>query len=129
MTISIAKISSMPSGPFDAQGLAGIILTNGITTYFRFNGSNLDQITSFRWIPQDPGSILQEARDFHLYPDNTQAICSVRVINNYLDTTNRGGNLCFILDDGTTVRVPVITYGPLSMYPIWQAPNQGLITG
>jgi hypothetical protein len=33
------------------------------------------------------------------------------------------------LIDRTTLTVPVKTFGPVSLGPLWQAPGQGLITG
>ena len=53
----------------------------------------------------------------------------IRVLDNYLDTNDRGGYLSFRLDDGNTLSAPVKTYGRISVMPLWQAPDSGLITG
>ena len=53
----------------------------------------------------------------------------IQVLDNYLNTCNRGGKLSFRIDDGTTLHFPVITYGRVSVGPLWTAPDQGLITG
>jgi hypothetical protein len=53
----------------------------------------------------------------------------VKILDNYLDNSDRQGYLSFRIDDGTTLQLPVKTYGPVSGMPLWQPPNVGLITG
>lgn len=125
---TIAELQALPAGPFNGTGIAGIVITNGIPSYFRLLGSNLGRIKNFTWIPKNPASVLFETRKVILLND-TEGTCMVRVINNYLDINDRGGRLCFALDDGTTLTIPVKTFGPVSTGPLWQAPTQGLITG
>lgn len=128
-TVSIASVLSIPSSPFNGSGKAGIIITSGVPSFFKINGANLDRIVSVNWYPKNPASVLQESRGIVLYPDSTQGTFMIRVINNYLNNNDRGGYISFKLDDGTTMQYPVITYGPIALGPLWQAPDQGLITG
>jgi hypothetical protein len=126
--VSIASIQSLPPGPFDNTGTAGIRITNGVTTYFKITGANLNRIVSVNWYPQNPATVLQKSRNMILI-DNTQGTFAITVLENYLSCKDRGGYISFGLDDGTTMVAPVKTYGRLSMMPIWQAPDSGLITG
>lgn len=128
MTTTIAKIQALPTSPFEGTGIIGIVITSGIPSYFKIIGSNLDKITSFNWYPLNPASVLFETRQLVLI-DNTEGTCMVRVNDNFLNTCDRGGRISFQLDDGTTISAPVTTYGPVSVGPLWNSPQSGLITG
>jgi len=125
---TIAEIQALPTSPYNGTGVAGIVITNGVPSYFRILGAGLDQITNFTWLPKNPASLIFETRKIILL-NNTEGTFMVRVLNNYLDINDRGGRLCFTLSDGTTLTAPVKTYGPVSLGPLWTAPTQGLITG
>lgn len=125
---TIAAIQALPCSPYDGSGKVSIVITSGVPSYFRLTGSDLDQITNIQWLPKKPGSVLFEMRQLILV-NNTEGTFMVRVVNNLLDTTDRAGKLSFRLSDGTTLSAPVVTYGPVSMGPLWTAPGQGLITG
>jgi len=126
---TIASIISLPSSPYNGSGVVGIIITSGVPSYFKITGSSLDRIVSVNWYPKNPASVLQESSGTITLLDNTQGTFMIRVLNNYLDINDRGGHLSFRIDDGSTLQAPVKTYGPISVMPIWTAPNQGLITG
>jgi len=124
----IALIQALPSSPYNGSGLVGVIITSGVPSYFKIVGANLNRIVSVNWYPKNPASVLQESRNIILL-DNTQGTFMIQVLDNYLDITDRGGHISFRLDDGSTLQAPVKTYGPISVMPIWTAPDQGLITG
>lgn len=126
--VVIASIKGLPSSPYNGTPNVGIVITSGVPTYFLITGSNLDRITSVHWYPENPASVLQTDRQLILL-DPTRGTFMIRVLDNYLNTKNRGGRLSFRLDDGTTIHFPVITYGRVAVGPLWQAPDQGLITG
>ena len=125
---TIAAIQALPTSPFEGTGMVGIVITNGVPSYFKIIGSELDKIISFNWYPKNPASVIFETRQLILI-DNTQGTVMVRVDDNMLDISNRGGRVSFQLDDGTTISAPVITYGPVSVGPLWQSSASGLITG
>lgn len=125
---TIASVQALPSSPYEGSGIAGIVITSGVPSYFKLEGSNLNRIVSVNWFPRNPSSVLFEMRQLILV-DNTIGTFMVRVLDNYLSTTDRGGKIAFRLDDGTALYVPVKTYGPVSVGPLWTAPGQGLITG
>jgi hypothetical protein len=127
-TVTIASITSLPSGPYNGSNIVGVIITSGVPSYFKIQGSNLDRITSVNWYPRNAASVLQESRNIILV-DNTIGTFMIRVLDNYLDISDRGGHISFRLDDGTTLQAPVKTYGPISLMPLWSAPGAGLITG
>jgi len=125
---TIANIEALPSSPFQGSGLVGIVITNGVPCYFRLTGTDLNRIVSINWYPKNPASLVFQMRQLILV-DNSEGTFMVQVMDNYLDTNDRGGRLSFRLDDGTTLSAPVKTYGRVSVGPMWQAPDQGLITG
>lgn len=125
---TIAKIQALPTSPFEGSGLVGVVITSGVPSYFNLAGSGLNRIVSVNWYPKNPASVIFEMRQLILL-DNTQGTFMIRVTDNLLDTTDRAGRISFQLDDGTTLSAPVITYGPVSVGPLWTAPGQGLITG
>jgi hypothetical protein len=127
-TVSIAAINALPNNAYNGTGKVGILITNNITSYYQVIGSNLNRIVSVKWYPENAASVLQTSRNMILI-DDTQGTFAVTVLNNYLNDCNRAGYISFGLDDGTTLQWPVVTYGPLSLSPIWTAPDQGLITG
>lgn len=128
MTTTIDSIVSLPSGPYNGTPYVGIVITSGISSFFKITGANLDKIVSVAWYPSNPASVLQDSRNIILV-DNTLGTFMIRVIDNYLDITDRGGYIGFRLDNGTTLSAPVKTYGRLSLMPLWQSPNSGLNTG
>lgn len=128
MTTSIAQIQSLPGSPYNGTGLVGIVITNGVPSYFKVIGSELNRIVSVNWYPENPASVKFTTRDMILV-DNTLGTFMVMVTDNYLYDNDRGGHISFRLDDGTTLTAPVKTYGRVSVGPLWTAPDQGLITG
>ena len=125
---TIASVQALPSSPYEGTGIAGVVITSGVPSYFKVEGSDLNHIVSVNWFPRNPASVLFEMRQLILV-DNTLGTFMVRVLDNYLSITDRGGKICFRLDDGNALYVPVKTYGPVSVGPLWTAPGQGLITG
>lgn len=125
---TIANIQALPTSPFEGTGVIGIVITSGIPSYFKLTGSALNRIVSLNWYPKNMSSVEFEVRQLILI-DNTQGTFMIRVTDNLLDTSDRGGRISFQLDDGTTISAPVTTYGPVSVGPLWQAPTTGLITG
>lgn len=125
---TIASVQALPSSPYEGSGIVGVVITSGVPSYFKVTGSNLNRIVSVDWFPRNPASVMFEMRQLILV-DNTLGTFMVRVKDNYLSTTDRGGKICFRLDDGTALYSPVKTYGPVSVGPLWTAPGQGLITG
>lgn len=125
---TIASVQALPTSPYEGTGIAGVVITGGVPSYFKVEGSDLNRIVSVNWFPRNPSSVLFEMRELILV-DNTLGTFMVRVLDNYLSTTDRGGKICFRLDDGTALYVPVKTYGPVSGMPLWQSSSAGLITG
>lgn len=127
MTV-ITRIQALPTSPYEGTGLVGIVITSGVPSYFRLVGTGLDKITKVRWFPKNPASVIFEMRELILV-DITEGTFMVRVIDNLLDTTDRAGVISFTLENGSTISAPVKTYGPVSVGPLWNAPDSGLITG
>jgi hypothetical protein len=123
----ITGIHALPTSPFEGTGNVGIVITSGIPSFFRIIGANLHLITSIRWYPKNPASLIFEMRELILV-DDTLGTFMVRVTDNLLDTTDRAGRLSISWSDGS-FGFPVITYGPVSVGPLWQAPGSGLNTG
>jgi hypothetical protein len=129
---TINRPQALPTSPFtEDTDPVGIVITSGVSSYFRITGTELNRVVSVNWYPKDPDSVLFEIRKLVLVDTtlNTVGTILVRVLDNYLDTTNRAGRLSFRLDDGTTISFPVTTYGPVSIGPLWTSSSQGLITG
>lgn len=124
---TITNICTLPTSPYEGSGFSGIVITSGIPSYFSIQGINLDGITSVRWFPRNPASVLFEIRDIILV-DSTLGTFMVRVIDNFLDTTDRAGVLSFTLVSGEVLSFPVKTYGPVAVGPLWTAPQSGLNT-
>jgi hypothetical protein len=125
---TIANIQALPTSPYEGTGLVAIVITSGIPSYFRLTGADLNRIVSVRWFPKHPGTLLFETRQLILV-DNNEGTFMIRVLDNYLDTNDRAGRIIFTLDDETTLSAPVVTYGPVSVGPLWTPANAGLITG
>jgi len=125
---AIADIQALPFSPYNGTGIVGIIITSGVPSYFKVTGSNLDRIVSVDWYPRNPATVTFDTRGMILV-DNTLGTFMIRVKDNYLDISDRGGHISFRLDDGTTLTSPVKTYGRVSIGPLWQAPDQGFSTG
>lgn len=128
MTTTIAQIQTLPNSPYNGTGTVGIVITNGVPTYFKVTGSDLDRIVSVNWYPENANSVKFTTRGMILV-DNTLGTFMVMVTDNYLYDNDRGGHISFRLDDGTTLTAPVKTFGCVSVGPLWQSPDQGLITG
>ena len=125
---TITDIQALPAGPYNGTGVASIVITSGVPSYFRIIGVDLEKISKFTWLPKHPASVMFDIREVILL-NSTEGTFMVRVLNNYLNIDDRGGYLCFTLSDNTTIPYPVKTYGPVSTAPLWTAPGQGLITG
>lgn len=126
--VAIASIQSLPSSPYNGTGKVGIVITSGVPSYFLVTGANLDRIVSVHWYPENPASVLQTDRQMILV-DNTRGTFMVQVLDNYLNIKDRGGKISFRIDDGTTLHFPAITYGRVSIGPLWQPSQEGLQTG
>lgn len=129
MTI-IANIISMPAPaitPHDPLQV-NITITNGVYSYFKLIGSGLEDIVLIDWYPVNPSSVLFELRPLVLVDENTGTFF-IRIIDNFLDSTNREGQISFRLTDGSTLSVPVATYGPVSTGALWTSPYVGINTG
>lgn len=127
MTTVITGVNGLPSSPYNGSNLVGIAITSGIPSFFQVTGSNLDKIVSVNWYPENPASLEFKTRQIILV-DNTSGTFMIQVTNNFLDTTDRGGRISFRLDDGSTLRFPVKTYGPVSIGPLWLNPYDGINT-
>jgi hypothetical protein len=109
-------------------GTVCIVITSGIPSFFKVEGIDLDRIVKVDWYPERPSSVKWHERGMILL-DDTIGTFMIQVVNNYLDICNRAGKVSFRLDDGTTLTLPAQTYGRVSIGPLWQAPEQGLMTG
>jgi len=127
MTI-ITNIQALPTSPYEGSGMVAIVITSGVPSYFRVTGIDLNQITSIRWFPKNPSTLSFETRQFILV-DNTEGTFMIKVTDNYLNINNRAGRIVFTFDNGSTQAFPVVTYGPVSVGPLWTAPSSGLNTG
>lgn len=125
---TIASLQTLPGSPYNGTGIVGIIITNGIPTFVKVEGSDLDRIVSVNWYPERVASVQFQKRDMILI-DNTLGTFMIMVTDNYLYDTDRGGHISFRLDDGTTLTAPVKTFGRISLGPLWTAPGEGMITG
>lgn len=128
MTTTITEIISLPTGPFQGTGTVGIVITPNVPSFFKVVGTELQNIVSVNWYPENPASVMFETRGLVLV-DNTTGTFMFKVIDNYLSDSNRAGRVSFTLNDGTTIAFPVKTYGPVSYQPLWQSPYNGLNTG
>lgn len=125
---TITRILALPTSPFQNSGLVGIIITPGVPSYFKLEGIGLTYITDVTWYPKNAASVQFETRKLVLIND-TAGTFMIKVTNNFLSVTDRGGKLSFRLDSGETITFPVQTYGPVSYTPLWQSPYSGLNTG
>lgn len=127
MTV-ISRIYSLPENNYANTGILNIIITSGVPSYFKITGNGLSDIMHVDWYPRNPASLMFESRQLILVNDSLGTFM-FRVADNYLDTQDRGGHVSFRLRDNTTIQYPVVTYGPVSVGPLWVAPSQGMITG
>jgi hypothetical protein len=125
---TIDEVQALPTSPFAGSGLVAIVITSGVPSYFKVVGSELSNIISFNWYPENRASVIFETRQF-IPVDDTIGTCMVKVTDNLLDITDRGGRISFQINDGSTISFPVVTYGPTSVGPLWTAPAVGLNTG
>lgn len=128
MATSIAQIQALPGSPYNGTGIVGIVITNGVPSYFKVVGSELDKIVSVAWYPENPDTVKFTTRNMILI-DDTMGTFMVQVLDNYLYDFDRAGHISFRLEDGTTLTAPVKTYGRVSVGPLWQPADQGLSTG
>jgi hypothetical protein len=128
MTTSIAQIQALPGSPYNGSGIVGIVITNGVPSFFKVTGSELDKIVSVNWYPEHPASVKFTTRGMILI-DDTMGTFMIMVTDNFLYDNDRAGHISFRLDDGTTLTAPVKTYGRVSLGPLWQPAGEGLITG
>lgn len=128
MPTTITSIQALPSSPYNGSGLVSIIITNGVPSYFKISGYNLDRIVSTNWYPENANSVEFETRELILIDDTTGTFM-VMVTDNFLSDIDRAGHISFRLDDGTTLTQPVKTYGRVSIGPLWLSSDQGLQTG
>jgi hypothetical protein len=128
MPTTIKSIDLLPTNPYAGTQLVSVIITTGVPSYFKVTGTNLDGIVSVNWLPKYASSVEFTIRQMILV-DKKLGTFMVMVTNNYLDDTDRKGNIIFRLLDGTTLSFPVTTFGPVTASPLWTAPTQGLITG
>lgn len=129
MTI-IVGIDLLPANPFAGTPTVPVIVTSSVPSYFKVTGIELNRIVRVDWFPRNPASISFELRQLILLDDTaTSGTFMIKVLDNFLDTTDRAGKISFRLDDGTTYAFPVQTIGPVSIGRLWQAPTDGLITG
>jgi hypothetical protein len=127
MTI-ITNINALPTSPYAGTGLVAIVITSGVPSFFQVLGTGLTDIASVHWYPENPSSVQFETRQMILV-DDTEGTFMIRVTNNYLDINDRAGKISFQMNDGSTWSAPVVTYGPVAKGPLWQSPQQGLVTG
>ena len=125
---SINNINALPTCPYNHTGKLGIVITSGISSYFEVTGVGLTNIKSVNWYPLNPSSLLFTIRQLVLI-DDFKATFMVQVDDNLLDITDRGGRISFKLDDGFSISYPVVTYGPVSIMPLWSSPHSGLGIG
>lgn len=125
---TIIGIDLLPTNPFAGSQLVALIITSSVPSYYRVRGIDLQDIVHVAWYPENPNSVLFETRQIILL-NNTEGTFMIRVVDNYLDTTDRKGKISFRLIDGTTLSFPVQTVGPVSTGRLWIAPTDGLITG
>ena len=128
MTTTITTISGLPTSPYQGTDFVGIVITPNVPSYFMVEGVGLDHIVDFTWYPTNAASVVFEVRKF--IPVNpTLGTCMIKVIDNFLSVTDRGGRISFRLDTGESISFPVKTYGPVSYHPLWTSPSAGLNTG
>lgn len=127
MTI-ITQINALPSSPYAGTGLVAVVITSGVPSYFQVIGTELRNIKSVVWYPDNPTSVEFTMRQMILV-DDTMGTFMIQVVDNFLSTDDRGGKISFQMFSGLTLSFPVVTYGPVSKGPLWQSPNAGLSTG
>lgn len=127
MTI-ITNINALPTSPFAGTGLVAIVITAGVPSFFQVLGVGLSDIVSVTWYPENPASVQFTMRQMILV-DDTEGTFMIQVTDNYLSMCDRAGKISFQMNDGSTWAAPVVTYGPVSKGPLWQSPQQGLVTG
>ena len=128
MTTTITNIIALPTSPYQGTGIVGVVITSGVPSYFKVEGTSLDKIIDVTWYPKNPASVEFETRKLILI-DGTAGTFMIKVTNNFLSTTDRAGRISFRLDTGETITFPVKTYGPVSYQPLWTSPYEGLNTG
>lgn len=127
---TIVGIDLLPTNPFAGSPNVAVIITSGVPSYYKVTGIDLDKIVSVHWYPRNPSSVIFETRQMILLEENiTVGTFMIKVLDNFLDTCDRGGKISFRLEDGTTLVFPTITVGPVSTGRLWQAPTDGLSTG
>lgn len=128
MTTTITNIIALPTSPYQGTGIVSIVITSGVPSYFKIEGTSLDKIVDVNWYPKNTTSVNFEIRKLILI-NKSAGTFMIKVTNNFLSTTDRGGKISFRLDTGETITFPVKTYGPVSYQPLWTSPYEGLNTG
>lgn len=105
-----------------------IVITSGVPSYFKIEGTDLHRIIDVNWYPKILTSVKFKERGMILL-NKCLGTFMIQVTNNYLYNHDRGGHVSFRLDDDKVLTLPAKTYGRVSIGPLWQAPEQGLITG
>ncbi len=127
---TILGIDLLPINPFSGSELVALVITSSVPSYFKVTGIELNRITHVSWYPENPSSVQFESRQMILLDETaTLGTFMIKVTDNYLDTTDRGGKISFRLDNGTTLNYPVQTIGPIAVGRLWQSPYEGLTTG
>lgn len=125
---TITNITALPVDPFRGSGILPIVITSGVPSYFKITGTDINDIVETNWYPVNPGSVDFTIRQLILVNETTGTFM-IKVLDNYLSTTDRGGRISFRLSSGETISFPVKTYGPVSYQPLWTSPYEGLNTG
>lgn len=125
---TILSVDLLPQNPFAGSGVVAIFVTNSVPSYFRVTGIDLKNIVQVDWYPIVRNSIEFETRQM-IFVDNMTATFMIKVIDNFLDVTDRGGKISFRINDGSSISFPVKTVGPAVLGRLWQSPNEGLIIG
>lgn len=125
---SITSIKALPTGPFEGTGIIGIVITSNVPSYFKIEGSGLDNIEKITWYPAAPSSVEFISRELILV-NSTSGTFMIKVTDNFLSNADRGGNISIRLKSGDTHTFPVRTYGPVSYQALWTNPQSGLNTG
>jgi hypothetical protein len=124
----IHNIATLPGNyPIGIKGVP-ILITSGVTTYYRIIGANLEEIQSVEWYPKQPSSLMFSVRQLILV-SSSEATFSITVKDNFLDASDRQGVINFLHKDGQSITYTAFTVGPVSASPLWQSPQSGLATG
>lgn len=125
MATTITEIVALPSSPYQGTGTVGIVITSGVSSYFKITGYELDKLVDVSWYPTNLSSVDFTVRDIILL-NPTLGTFMIQVTDNFSDISDRGGRISFRTNLGNTISFPVKTYGPMSVQPMWRNPYDGL---